>query len=68
MFLVRGADAGWPLRVEVEGQPAAPQDVRDDVAFIVPSVPLVRTVLHGTTRGVGLLEASLSLGSSCARG
>ena len=33
-----------------------------DVAFIVLSVPLVRTVLQGTTRGVGLLEASLSGG------
>lgn len=33
-----------------------------DAAFIVLSVPLVRSVLHGTTRGVGLLEASLSLG------
>ncbi len=33
-----------------------------DAAFIVLSVPLVRSVLHGTTRGVGFLEASLSLG------
>lgn len=33
-----------------------------DVAFIVLSVPLVRSVLHGTTGGVGLLEASLSVG------
>lgn len=34
-----------------------------DVAFIVLLVPLVRTVLHGTTLGVGLLEASLSGGT-----
>ncbi len=34
-----------------------------DVAFIVLSVPLVRTVLHGTTRGVGFLEASLAGGT-----
>ncbi len=33
-----------------------------DAAFIVLSVPLIRSVLHGTTRGVGFLEASLSLG------
>ena len=33
-----------------------------DAAFIVLSVPLVRSVLHRTTRGVGFLEASLSLG------
>ncbi len=33
-----------------------------DVAFIVLSVPLVRSVLDGTTRGVGFLEASLSGG------
>ena len=33
-----------------------------DAAFIVLSIPLVRSVLHGTTRGVGFLEASLSLG------
>lgn len=33
-----------------------------DVAFIVLSVPLVRSVLHGNTSGVGLLEASLSVG------
>ena len=33
-----------------------------DAAFIVLSVPLVRTLLHGTTAGVGFLEGSLSAG------
>jgi len=33
-----------------------------DVAFVVLSVPLVVSVLHGTTAGVGFLEGSLSAG------
>lgn len=33
-----------------------------DSAFLVLSVPLVRSVLHGTPSGVGLLESAASLG------